>query len=62
MDNLVKGVQCYELFGGIALIKSCLFLFRRDMLYEQERVLRVCDGFLCSISATYDGAVLLWQW
>ena len=23
---------------------------------------RVCNGFLCSMSATYDGAVLLWQW
>ena len=27
------------------------------MLYELERVLRVCDGFLCSMSVTYDGAV-----
>ena len=24
--------------------------------------MRVCDGFICSMSATYDGAVLLWQW
>ena len=31
-------------------------------MYELERVLRVRDGFLCSKSATYDGAVLLWQW
>ena len=31
------------------------------MVYELERVLRVCDGFSCSMSATYDGAVLLWQ-
>ena len=28
------------------------------MVYELERVLRVCNGFLCSISVTYDGAVL----
>ena len=32
------------------------------MVYELERVLRVCDGFFCSMPATYDGAVLLWQW
>ena len=28
---------------------------------ELERVLRVCDGFFCNKSVTYDGAVLLWQ-
>ena len=28
-------------------------------MYELERVLRVCDGFFCSMSATYDDAVLL---
>ena len=27
------------------------------MVYELERVLRVCNGFLCSISVTYDCAV-----
>ena len=26
-DNLVKGVQCYELFGWIALKKSHIFIF-----------------------------------
>ena len=26
-DNLMKGVQCYELFGGIALKKSHIYLF-----------------------------------
>ena len=31
------------------------------MVYELERVLRVCNGFLCSMPVTYDGAVLLWQ-
>ena len=35
---------------------------RRCMVKELERVLRVCDGFLCIISATNDGTVLLWQW
>ena len=37
----------------------CAGLLRRVMVYELERVLRVCNGFLCSISVTYDGAVLL---
>ena len=40
----------------------CAGLLRRDMMHELERVLRVYDGFFCSMSATYDGAVLLWQW
>ena len=31
------------------------------MVYELKRVLRVCNGFLCSMSVTYDGAVLLWH-
>ena len=26
------------------------------MVYELERVLRVCNGFICSMSVTYDGA------
>ena len=26
-DNLVKGVQCYELFGGIALKNNTFFFF-----------------------------------
>ena len=26
-DNLVKGVQCYELFGGIALKNHTFFIF-----------------------------------
>ena len=34
-------------------------LMRRCMVYEQERALRVCNGFQCSMSVTYDGAVLL---
>ena len=37
----------------------CAGLLRRGMVYELERV---CNGFLCSMSVTYDGAVLLWQW
>ena len=45
---------------SVALL--CAGLLRRGMVYELERVLRVCDGFLCSMSVTYDGAVLLWQW
>ena len=45
---------------SVALL--CADLLRRTMVYELERVLRVCDGFSCSMSVTYDGAVLLWQW
>ena len=45
---------------SVALL--CADLLRRGMVYELERVLRVCNGFLCSMSVTYDGAVLLWQW
>ena len=29
------------------------------MVHELERMLRVCNGFLCSMSATYDGAVII---
>ena len=39
----------------------CAGLLRKSIVYELEQVLRVYDGFLCSMSATYDGAVLLWQ-
>ena len=30
------------------------------MVYELERVLRVCNGFLYSMSVTYDGAVYIY--
>ena len=42
---------------SVALL--CAGLLRIGMLFKLERVLRVCDGFICSMSATYDGAVLL---
>ena len=45
---------------SVALL--CAGLLRRGMVYELERVLLVCDVFIFSMSATYDGAVLLWQW
>ena len=45
---------------SVALL--CADLLRKGMVYELEQVLRVYEGFLCSMSATYDGAVLLWQW
>ena len=45
---------------SIALL--CGGLLRRGMVHHLERVLRGCDGFFCSMSATNDGAVLLWQW
>ena len=49
-----------ELSPSVALL--CAGLLRRGMVYELERVLRMCHGFLCSISVTYDGVVFLWQW
>ena len=42
---------------SVALL--CAGLLRRGMVYDLERVLLVCNGFLCSMSATYDGAVLM---
>ena len=42
---------------SVALL--CAGLLRKGMVYELEQVLRVYEGFLCSMSATYDGAVLL---
>ena len=45
---------------SVALL--CAGLLKRTIVYELERVLLVCDGFFCSMSATYDGAILLWQW
>ena len=45
---------------NVALL--CAGLLRRGVVYELVRVLRVCDGFFCSMSATYGGTVLLWQW
>ena len=42
---------------SVALL--CAGLLRRVMVYELERL---CDVFFSSMSATYDGAVLLWQW
>ena len=41
---------------SVALLSAGLL--KRYIVYELERV---CDGFLCSMSAIYDGAVLLWQ-
>ena len=37
----------------------CVGLLRRGIVYELQRVLQVCDGFFCCMSATYDGEVLL---
>ena len=38
-DNLVKGVQCYELFGGIAL-KNHTFSF---FIFISEELFQCCD-------------------
>ena len=35
----------------------CAGLLRRGIVYE---LLRMCDGFFCGMSVTYDGEVLLW--
>ena len=43
---------------SVALL--CTGPLRKGRVLELERVLRVCDGFTCSMSATYDGAALLW--
>ena len=45
---------------SVALL--CAVQLRRGMVYELKRVLRVCDSFFCSMSATYDDAIMLWQW
>ena len=45
---------------SVALL--CAGPLRRGKVHGLERVLRMCDGFFCSMSATCDGAVLLWQW
>ena len=42
---------------SVALLRADLL--KRGMVCELGRV---CNGYLCSISVTYDGAVLLWQW
>ena len=42
---------------SVALL--CAGLLRRGMVYELERVLLLCVGLFCSMSAIYDGAVLL---
>ena len=39
-----------------SVVLLCADLLRIGMVYELERV---CDGFICSMSVTYDGAVQL---
>ena len=45
---------------SVALL--CAGQLRRGMVYEVERVLLVRHDIKCSMSVTYDGAVLMWQW
>ena len=54
--------EAYENERSPSVAMLCAGLLRRCLEHELERVLRVFDGFLCSITATYDGAVMLWQW
>ena len=42
---------------SVALLSASLL--RRGIVCELEQVLQVCDEFFCSMSVTYDGAVLL---
>ena len=49
-----------EMSNHQSVTMLCAGLLRRGMMCELERMLRVCDGFFCSMSTTYDGAVLLW--
>ena len=46
---------------SLSVAVLCAGLLRSGMMYALVRALRMCDGFSCSMSATYDGAVLLWQ-
>ena len=55
-----KEAKLNERSPSVAIL--CAGILGRGMVYVLERVLRVCDGFFCSMSEKYDGAVLLWQW
>ena len=55
-----KEAKEYERSPSVVIL--CAGLLRRGMVYELERVLRLCDGISCCMTATYDGAVLLCQW
>ena len=37
----------------------CSHLLRRGIVHELERVFLVSSGFFCSMTVTYDGAILL---
>ena len=64
-DNLVKGVQCYELFGGIALKNhtcSCSFwgnfFFMENIFRWMFFVVKVCYGF----AMLHSHVGVLWWW
>ena len=42
-----------------SVVLLCAGLLRRGMVCVQERVLRMCYGFFCRMSVTYDCAVQL---
>ena len=48
--NTEEGAKENERSPSVALL--CEGLLRRGMVYILERVMQVCDGFLCSMSAT----------
>ena len=45
---------------SVALL--CAGLLRRGMVYELERVLWMCNGFLCSMSVCESNEVILNVW
>ena len=54
--------EAIESERSLSVALLCTGLLRGGMVHEMERVLWVCNGFICSISVTDDGAVLLWLW
>ena len=50
MDNLVKGVQCYELFGGIALKNHTFSLTENQVFNLSNSTLIIPHKSLMSLS------------
>ena len=60
-DKFVKGVQCYELFGGIALKKHAI-LCVADVLYMSVNyhfISKIESEFFCSSREWYD---IVFKW
>ena len=48
--------EATEIERSPSVALQCAGLFKRGIVCDLERVLRVCDGFFYSMSVTYDGA------